>query len=187
MALARNDRRDREQRPGGCGALRELGRVHAGLRNVDTVARQRVELEEGSSGPGAGRDDGRGGREHRSLPLADAFIRRPLTQGHVHEHDQPQAAGLRDEHLGGRRSDQPVDEDEAAITDPGEGIGERGVGRCIGPGPRSPDLVLVDRPAGGDQAPGHLSVVGVAPARPRRVIDPCRNDDVHGGGHNARS
>ena len=125
MALARDHRRDGEQRPGGLCPRREVGGVDAGLGDVHAIAGQGIELEKPSPGPPAGRDDRSGGRED------GAFLRPVIlpavAQRHVHEHHQPQPARLRQQHLRGRRGDQPVEQHDGAVGDPVDDTREGGV------------------------------------------------------------
>ncbi len=65
VALVRGHRRHAEQRAAVRAARRECRGLHAGLGHVDAVGGQSVQLAEPPPGPGAGRDDGGGGREDR--------------------------------------------------------------------------------------------------------------------------
>ena len=93
------------------------------------------------------------------------------------ERDEAQAVGLRDEDIGRRRRDQPVGEDESPVRNAGHDVCERGVRRR---------LVDVDGPTRRRESVGHATVVGVAAARPRRVVDAFGDDEVDVA-HNSRS
>ena len=60
----------------------------------------------------------------------------------------------------------------------GDGAREGGVPRLAGPRPGAGHAVLVHRPAERGEPSADLAVVGVATARPRRVVDAVRDDDV---------
>ena len=161
VPLAGRDRRDAQQRVAGRGPGREAGGVDAGLGHVHAVGRQLVQLLQPAPGPGAGRDDGGGRLEDRALAL--------VAQRHVHEHDLPQAARVRDERLGGGGRDQPVEQHHGAVRDPLEGARECRASR---------HGVLVHRPAERGEPFADPAVVRVAAARPRRVVDPLGDDEV---------
>ena len=116
MALARDHGGHREQGAGGRRSGSELGAIDTRLGDMDAVGRQRIEVEQRSPRPGARRDDGSGSREH--LPLALA------AQRHVDERDEPQASCLRDQHLGRRRRDEPVEQHERSVRDRADDCGE---------------------------------------------------------------
>ena len=184
MALAGDHRRDGEQRPGGLGSRREVGGIDAGLGDVHAIAGQGIELEEPSPGPPAGRDDRSGGRE-------DGALLRPVTlpavaERHVHEHHQPQPARLRQQHLRGRRGDQPVEQHDGAVGDPVDDTREGGVRRCAGPRPGAGHGVDVHRPARVGELAAHPAVIRVASARPGRIVDAVRHHNMHRR-HSARS
>ena len=63
----------------------------AATDDVDAVAAQGVELQDGPPGPRARGENRRRRRQHRALPL--------VARRHVHEHDQAQAVGLRHQHV----------------------------------------------------------------------------------------
>ena len=186
MTLAGDHRSNREQRPGGCRPRRELGGIDPGLGDVDAVARQGVELQEGPPGPGAGGDDGRGSREDGPFSLPDTTVRRVLTERHVHEDDEPQAPRLRGQHFRRGRSDEPVEQDERPVGDPADGTRKGAERLRVGPRPRSGNFVDVHRPARRGEAASNPAVVGVASARPGRVVDACGDDEMDGV-HSARS
>ena len=110
----------------------------------------------------------------------------PVAQRHVHEHDLPQPARVRHEHVGGGGRDQPVEQHRGAVRDPSGGTRERGEPRLPRPRPRAGHGVLAHRPAEHRQPPADAAVVRVAAARPRRVVDALGNDDVDLG-HSGRS
>ena len=180
MPLVRGHGRDAQQRPAGRAPGREIGGVDGGLGDMHPVGRQRVELQQPAPCPGAGRDDGSGAREDRALPLAGvAGLTRRVAQRHVHEHDQPQPARLRHQHLGGRRGDQPVEQHDGVVGDLLDDAGEGGARRRVGPRPGAGYGVLVHRPAERGEPAADLAVIDVASARPGRVVDAVRDDDVH--------
>ena len=117
----------------------------------------------------------RGGtREDRALPrpgLLGPVIGRAIAQRHVHEHDQPQPARLRHQRLGGRRGDQSVEQHDGVVGDPPDDVGEGGARRRVGSRPAARHGVLVHRPADRGEPPADAAVIGVAAARPGRVVD----------------
>ena len=88
-----------------------------------------------------------------------------------------QPARLRHERLGGGGGDQPIEQHHGAIRNPPNGAREGG-GVAHG--------VLPHGPAQRGEPVADAAVVGVAAARPRRVVDALRDDDVHLG-HSCRS
>ena len=166
VTLARRHRRDAEQRVAGRGPRREAGGVDAGLGHVHPVGRQPVQLLQPAPGPCAGHDDGRGRREDLALAR--------VAERHVHEHDLPQPARVRNERLGGGGGDQPVEQHHGAVRDPLDRAREVA------------DGVLVHSPAERGEPLADAAVVRVAAARPRRVVDALRDDDVDLG-HSGRS
>jgi 6-pyruvoyl-tetrahydropterin synthase len=138
-------------------------RAHAGeLGDADAIGRQGVELQEGPARPVARRDDGARGGEHRPLAL--------VRERHVHEDDEPQPSGFGDDRLPGGRGDEAVEQHERAVREPREHGGERRVVR---------HLMGVHRPAARDETAAHAPVVRVAAARPGRIVDPLRDDEMH--------
>ena len=182
MALVGGHRRDAEQRPAGRGAGCELGGVDARLGDVHPVARQRVQVQQPAPSPGAGCDDGSGDREHRAFPHPDIVghaVCRPMAQRHVDEHDQAQPARLRHHHLGGRRGDQPVEQNDGVVGDPPDDAIEGGERRRVGRRPGAGYGVLVHQPADRGEPAAEMAVVGVASARPGRVVDAIGYNEMH--------
>jgi hypothetical protein len=97
----------------------------------------------------------------------------------VHEHDQVEAARLRHDHLGRRRSDEPIEEHEGVAWDPLDDRFECGKRSQVAAGPRTGDGVLVHGPVGRREAAGESAVVDVASARPGGVVDAVGHDEVH--------
>ena len=189
MPLVGCQRRDAEQRVAGRAPRREAGGVDAGLGHVHPVGRQRVQLPQPAPSPCAGRDDGGGRREDLALARSDRaglVVRRAVAERHVHEHNLPQPARLRHERFGGGGRDQPVEQHHGAIRNPPDGAREGGVPRLAGPRPGAGHGVLVHRPAERGEPSADPAVVRVATARPRRVVDALRDDDVDLG-HSGRS
>ena len=122
----------------------------------------------------------------RARTAPGLVVRRAVAERHVHEHNLPQPARLRHERFGGGGRDQPVEKHHGAIRNPPDGAPERGVPRPAGPRPRAGHGVLVHRPAERGEPSADPAVVCVATARPRRVVDALRDDDVDLG-HSARS
>ena len=181
MPLVGRQRRDAEQRVAGRGPRREAGGVDARLGDVHPIGRQRVQLLQPAPSPCAGRDDGGGRREDLALARPDRaglVARRPVAERHVHEHNLPQPVRLRHERLGGGGRDQPVEQHHGAIRNPPDGAREGSVPRLAGPRPGAGHGVLVHRPAERGEPSADVAVVGVATARPRRVVDALREDDV---------
>jgi hypothetical protein len=111
---------------------------------------------------------------------------RAVAERHVDEHDQPQAVRLRHEHLRGGRGDQPVEQHDGVIGDLPQGLFE-GRERCrVGTAPEAGDVALVCRPAVRAEFAAEVAVVGVAAARPGRIVDAVGHDDV-GVPHSGRS
>ena len=79
--------------------------------------------------------------------------------------------------FGGGGRDQPVEQHHGAIRNPPDGARE---GRGVAHG------VLPHGPAERGEPVADAAVVGVATARPRRVVDALRDDDVDLG-HSGRS
>ena len=165
----------------GRGPRREAGGVNARLSHVDPIGRKRIQLPQPAPSPCAGRDHGGGSREDLALARPDRagfLVRRAVAERHVHEHDLPQPARLRHERLGGGGRDQPVEQDDGAIRNPSDNAREGGVPRLAGPRPGAGHGVLVHRPAERREPSTDPAVVLVATARPRRVVDALRDDDV---------
>jgi hypothetical protein len=101
-----------------------------------------------------------------------------VAQRHVDEHHLAQPLRLRDELLGRRRRDQAVEQHHGSVRDPPQRLGEGGVPRGAGPGPRAGDAVLVDLPPERREPLADLTVVGVAAARARGIVDAREDDDV---------
>ena len=183
MALVVCHRGDAQQRAAGVGPGRELGGVDGGLGDVHAVGGQRVQLEQPTPGPVAGRDDRGGSREHRALADADVIgvvSRRAVAERHVDEHDQPQPARLRHEHLGRRRRDQPVEQHDGAVRNPRQHAREGGEAPARRARSQKPlTACSLDRPAERGEPAADMSVIDVAPARPGRVVDAVRQDGVH--------
>ena len=183
VPLVGGHRGDAEQRPARRRPGREVGRVDAGLGDVDPVGRQRVQLQQPAAGPRAGRDDGGGGREDCAFPLprlARAVGGRAMAQRHVHEHDQPQPARLRHQHPGCRRGDQAVEQHDGAVGDPlrRRRRGRRTTPRRVAARSRARRArAPTSRPAASPRQT--LAVIDVASARPGRVVDAVGYDDVH--------
>ena len=95
--------------------------------------------------------------------------RRTVAERHVNEHDLPQPAPVRHERFGGGRRDQPVEEHHGAVRNLLGGPREGG-GVAHG--------VLAHRPAQRREPVANAAVVCVAAARPRRVVDALRDDEV---------
>ena len=85
------------------------------------------------------------------------------------EHDLPQPARMRHERLGRGGGDQSVEQHHGAVRDPPDRA-RQGGGVAHG--------VLVHGPAERGEPVAHPAVVRVAAARPRRVVDAVRHDDV---------
>ncbi len=146
VPLLRGHRRDAQQRPAGRCSGREIGGVDGRLGHMHSGGRQRVQLQQPAPGPLAGRDDGCRGREDRMLPCPGAVasvICGTVSQRHVHEHDQPQPARLRHEHLRGRRGDQPVEQHDGAVGDPLDDAREGSARHPVGSRPGAGYGVLV--------------------------------------------
>jgi hypothetical protein len=91
-----------------------------------------------------------------------------VAERHVHEHDLPQPARLR--HQFARRGrDQPVDQDDGPIGDRLHRARQRGR-----PGHR----VFVHIPAERGKPIADPPVVCVPAARPSRIVDALRDDEV---------
>ena len=148
------------------------------LGDVHALARQRVQLEQAAAGPGARRDDGRGGREHRALALRRVVVALPAPERHVHEHDQPQPARLRHEHLG-RGARRPARRAaRRRRRGSARGRAPRAAPTRVGPRPRAGHRARAPPAERGEPA-ADAAVVGVAAARPGRVVDALGDDDVH--------
>jgi hypothetical protein len=181
VPLVGRHRPDAEQRVAGRGPRREAGGVDAGLGHVHPVGRQPVQLLEPAPAPCAGRDDGGGRRKDLALARPDDVglaVRRAVAQRHVHEHDLPQPPRLRHERVGGGGRDQAVEQHHGAVRDRPDGARQGGAPRLIGPRPGAGDRMLVHRPAERGEPPADTAVVGVAAARPRRIVDALGDDDV---------
>jgi hypothetical protein len=189
VPLVGRQRRDAEERVAGRAPRREAGGVDAGLGHVHPVGRQLVQLPQPAPSPCAGRDDGGGRRQDLALARAHRaglVVRRAVAERHVHEHDLPQPARMRHERFGGGGGDQPIEQHHGAIRNPPDGAREGGVPRLAGTRPGAGHDMLVDRPAESGEPLADPAVVGVATARPRRVVNALRDDDVHRG-HRGRS
>ena len=186
MALAGDHRRDAEQRSCGRRPRRERGGIDAGLGDMHPITGQRVQLQQRSSAPRARRDHRRRGREDCALPHAGVAVCRIPAQRHVHERDETQPVRLGHQHLRSRRGDEPVEQREGAVGDVLDDAGERRVRRCVGSRPGARHGVDVHRPAALGERTADPAVVDVASARPGRIVDAVRYDDVHCG-HSARS
>ena len=119
----------------------------------------------------------------RNGPLADsgllAFICRAVTEGHVDQHDQAQPASLGHEHLGSARGEESVEQRHRTIGDLPHHTSQGSEGRRVRARPAPDHGVLAHRPAERAEAPADLAVVGVASARPARVIDAVGYDEMH--------
>ena len=184
VALVRADRRDAEQLAAVGGARRGGRGVGPGPGHLHAGGVQRVVVEQPGPAPLARGQHRRGRRQHRAL--TGTGRRGPLAERHVQQHHHAQPRGRGDQHVGGRRGDQPVDQDDRAGGQSGEDPGQRRTRRRVRRRPRPGDRVLVHRPPGAGQPVADAPVVGVAPARPVRVVDAVRHDGVHGP-HSARS
>ncbi len=174
VPLVGRHRRDAQQRVAGRRPRRGACGVDAGPGDVHPVGRERVQLLQPAPGPCAGRDDGGGRREDLALARPDRaglVVRRAVAERHVDEHDLPEAARVRHERLGGGACDQPVEQHHGPVRDPPDGAREGGV---AAPAPS----LLAHRPAERGELPADPAVVRVPAARPRRVVDPLRDDDV---------
>ena len=117
----------------------------------------------------------------RALPRPRrAVVRRAVAERHVHEHDQPQPARVRHEHLGDRRGDQPVEQHDGVVGDPPDDVrrGRRATPRRVAASCRATACSCTDQPIAREPA-ADPAVVGVAAARPGRVVDAVGDDDVH--------
>jgi hypothetical protein len=189
VSLGACHRTDAEQRVAGRGPRSEPGGVNAGLGHVHPVGRQRVELSQPAPSPCAGRDDGGGRSEDLALARTDRAglaVRRAVAERHVNEHDLPQPARLGHERFGGGGGDQPVEQDHGAIGNPPDGACQSRVPGLAAPRPTTGHGVLMHRPAELGESSADSAVVCVATARPRRVVDALRDDEVDRA-HSSRS
>ncbi len=83
------------------------------------------------------------------------------------------------EHVGGRRCDQPVEQDHGIVGDPLGHAVEGRKRRRVGSRPSAGHGVLVHRPAERGELVADPTVVVVASARPGRIVDAVGHDDVH--------
>ena len=149
------------------------------------VGRQRVQLPQPAPSPSAGRDDSGGRRKDLALARshrAGLVVRRAVAERHVHEHNLSQAAPC------GTSVSGAVDaiSHHGAIRNPPDSAREGGVPRLAGLRPGAGQGVLVHHPAERGEASADPAVVCVTPARPRRIVDALRDDDVDLG-HSGRS
>ena len=182
MALVGGHRRDAEQRPAGRGPGREVGGVDAGLGDVHPVGRQRVQLEQPAPGPRAGRDDGGGGREDRALPrpASSAVVgRRRWPSGMCTSTTSRSRLACGTSTSGAAEATSPSSSTTAPSGIRCDDAGEGGERRRVGSRPGAGHGVLVHRPAERGEPAADLAVVGVAAARPGRVVDAVGHDDVH--------
>ena len=145
VPLARRDRTDAQQLATGGGARGQVARVAARRRDVHPVVGQSVVVEDPRLRPVARDHDVRDRGEHRAF--ARSALERGLSQRHVQQDDQPQALRLGDGDLGCGRGDQPVEQHECAVGDPGQDVGQ---GDPVGhrrPRPVAGDGVLAHVPA----------------------------------------
>ena len=131
------------------------------------------------AGPPAGGDDRGDGRQDGTLLGA-------LPQRHVHENHQTQPLVVGLEDFGDARGNESVEEYDGRVRYPRQQIRQRGARRRIRGGPGACHWVLVHEPTERGKSVAHPAVVGVAAARPERIVDVVRDDHVHRA-HSGRS
>ena len=151
-------------------------RVDAGVRHVHVGRRDVVLLHQPVPAPRARRDHRRRGRDH--LPLGDPGQDVVDTDRQVDQQHDPQPRTRRHQHLREPGREQPVDEHDRPVRDPVEGPLQAAPPDIRRPRPPAVDLADLDLPAEVPQGGADPSVVGVAAARPPRVVDAPRHQDV---------
>ena len=178
MSLAGRHRSHAEQAPPGVAADRRLGGVDAGMGDVYPVRVQPVGRMHPLAGPLAGGDHGCCSPRHRTLRTEHSGI--PATERRVHQQHHPEAASGGHHHLRDRGGHQAVDQHQLVVADRGERLARA----LDAPAPpptasRRPRLArCTDHPSAARWS-AEPSVVGVAAAGPRRVLDPVRDHHVH--------
>ena len=177
MPLVGEHGADAQEPVAGGRAVRFLAAVHTGSGDVHTFRGQPTALEQPSSRPRAGRDDGAGIHEDGALGVR---VDGDAAERHVHQDHLPQSRGLRhqDAPAGGR--DQAVEQDEPAIRHAADRAPQPGQCRRVGPGPRAGHDKFPHVPAARRQLAAEPTVVAVPAARSGVVIDAVGDDDVDG-------
>lgn len=184
LPLARGHGRHAQQAGYAVGAGGEGRDVGAGGRDMDALGGEAVVGDEAADRPLAGADDGGHRAQDRPFLLVQVGGYGGLQAGLVAEREvdedgQAQPVGLRNDDLGDRAGDDPVQQYGGAVRQLAQHSRQFGTGGGTGPGPLAVDGVLVDLPAEAGQVQADPPVVGVAAARRGRVVDTARHHEVH--------
>ena len=93
-------------------------------------------------------------------------------QWHVQQHCHSNPLGVRQQLHGGRRGDEPVDQDGLTVRDGGNDAGQIGAGGRAGYRPRRGDGRDQDLPAGLGQSGADPPVIDVAAGRLAGIVEP---------------
>jgi len=165
----------------GDGPGRGSDPIDAGPGDVHPAGRDRVPGQDLPPGPFAGNDHAGGRAEHGPFGALRAGIMVRVEGGgqrHVQQHGHSYPPGVGQQLRGGRRGDEPVDQDGLTVGDGGNDAGQVGAGTRTGCRPRRGDLRDQYLPAGVGQAGADPPVIDVAAAGLAGMVEPLGHYDV---------
>ena len=145
------------------------------------VGRDRVSGQYLLAGPFAGNDHAGGRAEHGPFGALRAGIMVCVEDGgqwHVQQHCHPGPAGVWQQLRGGRRGDEPVDQDGLTVGNGGDDAGQVGAGARTAYRPRRGDGRDQHLPAGLGQSGADPPVIDVAAGRLAGMVESGRDYDV---------
>ena len=155
--------------------------VDARAGDVHPAGRDRVPGQDLPPGPFAGDDHACGRAEHGLFGALRAGIMECVDGGgqwHVQQHCHSYPPGVRQQLRGGRRGDEPVDQDCLTVGDSGNDAGQVGAGTRIGYRPRRGDGRDQHLPAGLGQSGADPPVIDVAAGRLAGIVEFRRDYDM---------
>ena len=148
--------------------------IDAGPGDVHPVGRDRVSGQYLLAGPFAGSDHAGGRAEHDPFGALGAGIMVRVEDGgqwHVQQHCHSYPAGVWQQLRGGRRGDDPVDQDGLTVGNGGNDAGQVGAGARAGYRPRRGHGHDQHIPSGPGQSGADAPVIDVAAGRLAGIVE----------------
>ena len=156
--------------------------IDAGPGDVHLAGRDRVSAQYLLACPVAGSDHAGGRAEHDPFGALRAGIVACVHGGgqwHVQQHRHSYPAGMWQQLRGGRRGDEPVDQDGVSVGDGGNDAGQVGAGARAGYRLRRGDGRDPHIPSGLGQPGADVPVVDVAAGGLAGIVEPLGNYYMH--------
>ncbi len=164
----------------GPGRGRDL--IDTGPGDVHLAGRDRVSGQYLLAAPFAGSDHACGRAEHDPFGALRAGIMACVQGGcqrHVQQHCHSYPAGVRQQLRGGRRGDEPVDQDGCTVGNGRNDAGQVGAGARVGYRPCRGDGRDQYIPSGFGHSGADVPVVDVAAGGLAGIVEPLGNYDMH--------